>query len=519
MVATQDFEVERGVATADQYQLEPRLLRPRLVVDNAFPRAETRWLRWLLVGVDTFGIAFGWGASVLVGSRAAVGTSMVAFATGLIVTIAAIALQRLYLARVSCVRSVELERLAHAAVAGAFAVYGTSGAIGSGVSALDASAAGALTFLLLATGRSFYDAWLKIARSRGRFLRSMVVVGANAEGAHLVRLLDVHPELGFRVRGIIGRADGHERPDGVPVVGEVAQVVDAVRSTGATGVMIASSALTAQELNTVTRELLLEGVHVHVSIGLKGISTQRLRPLPFAREPLFYVERLALSRWQATLKRAIDLALAVTVAVLTLPLLIVTALAIKLEDRGRVFFLQERVGRDGRHFTMWKFRTMAPDADARAGELCAHNNRSGGPLFKMDDDPRQTRVGRVLETLSIDELPQLWNVLRGNMSLVGPRPGLPEEIEQFEEELLVRLSVPPGVTGLWQAEARDNPRFDAYCRLDLFYVENWSLAFDLSIILATLRSLVVRVVHSIWRHPASGARAGATGSRPETTSA
>jgi lipopolysaccharide/colanic/teichoic acid biosynthesis glycosyltransferase len=124
------------------------------------------------------------------------------------------------------------------------------------------------------------------------------------------------------------------------------------------------------------------------------------------------------------------------------------------------------------------------------------NERVEGPLFKLSVDPRRTRVGRILEAMSLDELPQLVNVLRGEMSLVGPRPALPHEIEQFDDELLVRLSVPPGVTGLWQVEARDNPSFHAYRRLDLFYIENWSVALDLAVMFATLKSLLVRILHS-----------------------
>jgi lipopolysaccharide/colanic/teichoic acid biosynthesis glycosyltransferase len=172
----------------------------------------------------------------------------------------------------------------------------------------------------------------------------------------------------------------------------------------------------------------------------------------------------------------------------------IAALAIKLSDRGPVVFRQQRVGRDGRPFRILKLRTMSPDAEERLDDLVGRNERTGGPLFKVTDDPRRTRVGRVLERLSIDELPQLWNVLRGEMSLVGPRPALPSEVEHFDADLLIRLSVPPGVTGLWQVEARDNPSFYAYRRLDMFYVENWSVLLDFSILLGTARVLLVRLV-------------------------
>jgi lipopolysaccharide/colanic/teichoic acid biosynthesis glycosyltransferase len=165
-----------------------------------------------------------------------------------------------------------------------------------------------------------------------------------------------------------------------------------------------------------------------------------------------------------------------------------------------VFFKQVRIGRHGRPFIVYKFRTMVVDAEARLKELEQENARSG-PLFKMTRDPRITRVGKFLRDSSLDELPQLFNVLRGEMSLVGPRPALPSEVAQFDPELRDRLKVKSGLTGLWQVEARDNPSFDAYRRLDLYYVENWSVSLDLIILLATVEQVVARLVSSVFsRH-------------------
>ncbi len=158
-----------------------------------------------------------------------------------------------------------------------------------------------------------------------------------------------------------------------------------------------------------------------------------------------------------------------------------------------MLFRQERVGRDGATFQMTKFRTMVVDAEQRKAELAARNERSG-PLFKMDDreDPRITRIGRFLRATSLDELPQLFNVLHGTMSLVGPRPALQSEVDEFPAELHARHQVRPGITGLWQVEARDNPSFEAYVRLDLFYVQNWSLPLDLVVLLGTVDHIVLR---------------------------
>ena len=188
--------------------------------------------------------------------------------------------------------------------------------------------------------------------------------------------------------------------------------------------------------------------------------------------------------------------MATTILVLSAPLVAVCALAIKLADGGPVLFRQTRIGQDGRAFTVLKFRTMVIDAEARLAALGAHNQRNG-PLFKLATDPRVTRVGGFLRATSLDELPQLFNVLAGSMSMVGPRPALPSEVAAFDPDLLSRHRVPPGITGLWQLEARDNASFYAYRHLDLFYVENWSCALDLAILAGTVPALAARSIRSI----------------------
>jgi lipopolysaccharide/colanic/teichoic acid biosynthesis glycosyltransferase len=237
--------------------------------------------------------------------------------------------------------------------------------------------------------------------------------------------------------------------------------------------------------------LLAAGLHVHLSAGLRGLDPRRLRVVPLAHEPLFYVEPSQLQPYQLRVKRAVDLVGAVFLLILSAPILGAAALAIKLGDPGPVFFRQERVGRYGRTFTCFKLRTMVVGAEE--SQLGLDNARSG-PLFKAIDDPRVTAVGRFLRYSSIDELPQLLNVLRGEMSLVGPRPALPAEVAQFDGELLRRLDVPPGITGLWQVEARDVSSFDAYRRLDLFYVENWRFSLDIVVMILTVQAVVSRLV-------------------------
>ena len=452
-----------------------------------------RWTLYLLdavaVGVAWFGaLQPWWGPQIVHGSplRLAAEVALVVAAT-----ICAIGVQRLYLARVCGVRAIEIARLGRAAAFSVVAAYLGERVLGLSIPGWRLAFGTAVSFVLLANFRSGFDWWLKTSRAQGRFSRPVVIVGANEEGVELYRLLHTHLELGFNIVGVVGRLEEAQRwGNGVPWLGEVDATVAAVRAADATGVIIAASAVPPVELNRLVRDLTPAGVHVHLSSGLRGIAHRRLRSLPLAYEPFFYLEPLGLARWQLAVKRTIDVVIASTVLVLTAPLLVAAAVAIKLQDRGPVLFRQERIGFRGRPLRVLKLRTMVFDAEQRRGEVT--NERDGGPLFKAASDPRRTRIGRLLEMTSIDELPQLINVLRGQMSLVGPRPALPSEVAQFDDELLERLSVAPGITGLWQVEARDNPAFHAYRRLDLFYVENWSVTLDFAILLGTARSLVFR---------------------------
>jgi exopolysaccharide biosynthesis polyprenyl glycosylphosphotransferase len=255
------------------------------------------------------------------------------------------------------------------------------------------------------------------------------------------------------------------------------------------------------ELNRMVRDLHRHRVHVQLSSGISGIHHRRMRVQTVGCQPLIYVEPTRLSLLQSAAKRGLDIVGAIVGILVGAPLVMFAALVVKLGDRGPALFAQQRVGRDGRTFMMFKLRTMRVDAEERLRDLCDQNERDG-PLFKITDDPRVTRVGRFLRATSIDELPQLLNVLAGSMSLVGPRPALPTEVDQFAHAE-VRHAVRPGITGLWQVEARDSPSFNTYQRLDLFYVENWSVWLDLAVLLRTGRAVISRArrASSVARHP------------------
>jgi exopolysaccharide biosynthesis polyprenyl glycosylphosphotransferase len=235
----------------------------------------------------------------------------------------------------------------------------------------------------------------------------------------------------------------------------------------------------------VTKALRDSEVEVRVSANISDILSTRLTLQQVGGLMALSLRPVRLSGAQAVAKRTLDLAAGVLAMVLLAPLWIVLYAAIKLDSRGPVFYRQERIGRHQRPFHMLKFRTMVVGADAMLDDL-REQNEATGPLFKLRRDPRVTRVGRFLRRWSLDELPQLWNVLTGDMSLVGPRPALPEEVAAYEDWHLDRLEVPPGITGLWQVKGRSDLPFDDYVRLDLFYIENWSVGYDFYILAKTL---------------------------------
>ena len=352
---------------------------------------------------------------------------------------------------------------------------------------------------LLVIGRASYRAWLAAKRRGGQYLRDTIVIGSGGETADLVDLITDHPEAGYRIVGVLGDRDDMMRFGlGSLWTGGVADALAAVDGRRATGVIVATGALIPNDLNELIRDLQARRIHIQLSNGVRGTDYRRLQVAPIAYEPFFYIEQPVLTNTQFVVKRIIDMIGSFIAIVLSAPVMGLIALAIKLQDGGPVLFRQVRVGRDGRPFEVLKFRTMVVDAEAKLAALAAMNERSG-PLFKMDRDPRITKIGWLLRESSLDELPQFINVLRGEMSLVGPRPALPSEVERFDSALLNRTKVHPGITGLWQVEARDNPSFGAYRRLDLYYVDNWSVSLDFVIILATMEQIVAKLVMSVLK--------------------
>ena len=314
-----------------------------------------------------------------------------------------------------------------------------------------------------------------------------LVAGTNDEARALARTLQRRPWMGYRVCGFVEvTQSGLSVIDGLPVFGTVEDIAQISTERNVQSVIIAGSAAGGSTLQSIDSAL-SANISVRVSPGLANLGAARVILEPIDGMALFSLRRHRFSRRQRLLKRTVDLGVTSVALVIATPVMIAIALAIKLTSPGPILFKQRRVGAQEREFTILKFRTMVVGAHAQREAL---DNEADGLLFKMRRDPRVTRVGRFLRKTSLDELPQLFNVLTGEMSLVGPRPALPEETARYAESQRGRLRVKPGVTGLWQVNGRHDLAFEDYVRYDLFYVENWSLTMDLYILAKTIPALL-----------------------------
>ncbi len=341
--------------------------------------------------------------------------------------------------------------------------------------------------VLICLNREFARRIFARLRNGGHMVRRAIVVGTNTEADELSVMLMSSKELGYDVVGLIDTATEDGQP--MPWRTVLTSVERMAEQTNAGNIIIAASATNLDTAGYLTRKLTDAGIHVEMCMPLPDIDVTRLQLRPLGRFPVFYVEPVDRSGWRPMAKRVFDVVAAAMALLLVSPILAVAALAIKVTSPGPVVFRQKRVGRDGALFNVLKLRTMVVDAEARLDSL-RELNEASGPVFKIRNDPRITRVGRILRKFSIDEFPQLWNVLRGEMSLVGPRPALPAEMETWTSDLHERLRVRPGITGMWQVNGRTDTSGSDYVRLDLYYVDNWSLLIDLIVMAKTVPAVI-----------------------------
>lgn len=337
---------------------------------------------------------------------------------------------------------------------------------------------------------------LSVNRQLGESMSRLLLLGGPSAVAHLARSLDTAKHAGYLPVAVYtpGNTEGLavEPESGLPVLGSKADaksIVDAIEACNADAVAVSAGVqLHPQTLRHLGWELASRNIGLIMAPALTDIAGPRIHTQQVAGLPLIHVTTPTLEGGQRVAKRLFDVIVSGFLIIASLPLMAVVALLIKFHDKGPVIFRQDRVGIGGKPFQMLKFRSMIVDAEQRLAEL-RHQSDGDGLLFKMRNDPRITPVGRFLRKFSLDELPQLFNILLGSMSLVGPRPPLPSEVAAYEKDVRRRLLVKPGLTGLWQVSGRSNLSWQDSVRLDLYYVENWSLAGDLLILIKTFRAV------------------------------
>jgi exopolysaccharide biosynthesis polyprenyl glycosylphosphotransferase len=331
------------------------------------------------------------------------------------------------------------------------------------------------------------------ARYDGECLLPVMAAGGIDTVRDLIKRTKDAPHVGWRVDAVCtvdGEGEAGADIEGVHVVGTLDEVANHVRRGGYRIVAVtADSYWTPRRLQRLAWQLEGSGAEMVVAPTLMEVAGPRLHVSGVLGMPLLRVSAPVFNGMRRVVKGVMDKVGSLVLLTLGLPFLLIAGLAIAIDSRGGVFYKQRRVGKDGREFTIWKFRTMVRDADRLKQQLAAANE-GAGVLFKMRKDPRVTRVGSILRRYSIDELPQLFNVLTGSMSLVGPRPPLPEESARYEEDVRRRLLVKPGLTGLWQVSGRSDLSWEEAVRLDLRYVEDWSLAMDAMILWKTFRAVL-----------------------------
>lgn len=350
----------------------------------------------------------------------------------------------------------------------------------------------------LVASRNLWRKYVWRMRIKGQYQTMVLAIGDRSGVAHLARELIRNPRDGYVVVGVCIPGYGPQRGEmltvggrEIPILGDESAAVTAIGHCGADTVAVTRTEhFGVHGIRDLMWRLETMDVDLVVSPGVMDVAGARLTMRPIAGFPLLHVEKPQYEGTQRLQKRAFDFCFALAALLGTAPVLLAAAVAIKLTSKGPVFYRAERIGLDGRPFTMLKLRTMVDGADRQIDQLLPLNQGAGGMLFKIHQDPRVTPVGKILRRFSIDELPQFINVLKQDMSVVGPRPPLRREVENYAGEVKRRLLVKPGVTGLWQVSGRSDLSWEDSVRLDLSYVDNWSMAGDVVIIARTLRAVL-----------------------------
>ena len=350
-----------------------------------------------------------------------------------------------------------------------------------------------LIVFLLGFGRLLKNLALVQMRERGIGVRRVVIVGAGEIGRMVMRTIVAQPQLGYQILGFID--DDPEKSNseigrfkGLGTIDNLRNLIQA-EDSNIEEVIITLPWMYHRKIVNIMAQCERQNVAARLVPDLFQMSLSRVEIEDLNGIPMIGIREITFSRWGLIVKRAIDIFASAVALIILAPLLGLIALTIMLDSPGPVLFRQTRVGKDGKTFTLHKFRSMRVGAEQEQDQL-AEKNEATGPLFKMREDPRLTRMGKILRRFSLDELPQLHNVLRGEMSLVGPRPPLPKEVDEYQEWHKKRLEIAPGLTGLWQVSGRSDLTFDEMVLLDIYYIENWSPALDTIITLRTIPRVI-----------------------------
>jgi exopolysaccharide biosynthesis polyprenyl glycosylphosphotransferase len=335
--------------------------------------------------------------------------------------------------------------------------------------------------------------FLKVIRVRGKNYRQVLFIGRNIRSAKMLDRIKESPEFGIRILGFLDTPNNIDISQSFPkheLLGDVSELEKTLREKVVDEVFIF---LPIKSHYSEIQQILetCEKVGVEVKLLAEIFNLNLSRSMITQHEDINIINIYTTPRmgWQLTAKRLLDIMVSAILLFLHMPIILLVSVLIKITSRGNVFFLQERLGYNGRPFNCIKFRTMVENAEEMKGELLA-NNEMDGPVFKMKADPRVTPIGRFLRKTSLDELPQLINVLLGDMSLVGPRPPIPSEVDQYVLTDIRRLSMKPGITCIWQVSGRNNISFDKWMELDRHYIDNWSFWLDIKILAKTIEAVI-----------------------------
>ena len=351
--------------------------------------------------------------------------------------------------------------------------------------------AGLIAAILLALSRLVENSILGWLRARGVGVSRVIIVGAGEIGRTVMRAIVAQPELGYQIVGFVDDNPEKGQTDigRFKALGSLRNLSRLIKAESVDEVVVTLPWMYHRKIMSIVRECERRQVSARIVPDLFQMSLSQVDVNDLGGVPLIGVREVGFGREALLIKRGVDVVGAVTMLMLGAPLLGLIALAIRLGSPGPIVFRQTRVGAGGKRFEMFKFRSMREGAEAELEHLL-DLNEADGQVFKIRDDPRLTRVGRFLRRTSLDELPQLWNVLRGEMSLVGPRPPVPAEVSRYKRWHKRRLDVRPGMTGLWQVSGRSLLSFDETVLLDIYYIENWSLWLDFKILLRTIPTVL-----------------------------